>query len=74
MAEVKQLLVQTTNPEMLDDILQHFRSALEQDSDGSYVMEGDWYVARVFGDVDFVRFALETQGYAKVGQMRDLQS
>lgn len=71
---VKQLVVQTQNPKALDEILKHFNSTLEQNADGSYVLEDGAYIARCFGDAGFVQFALENQGYAKVIAVRDTQS
>jgi hypothetical protein len=60
------VFVETSNPEMLDQTIASLGAALIQDGEGNYELEDGYYVARVFGDSGFLKFALETQGYARV--------
>jgi len=63
----KDILVECGNPEALDKTVQHFGAAVVGGGmPGGYVKKDGYYVVRVFGNVGFVKFAIENQGYGKV--------
>jgi hypothetical protein len=62
MAEVTDLIVRTSNPEMLDRTVQQLGPAVVVE--GSY--DGETCRVRVFGPTGFIKFALENQGYGEL--------
>jgi hypothetical protein len=64
----------TKNPAAVDEALNQIGAALiEKGGKGDYerTPEG-YYVARCFGSPEFIRFACENQGYAKVVGEREI--
>ncbi len=60
-------LIDTPNPRALDSLLQSsFASALIEISPAVYMQVDGHYVVRCFGDPNYLKFALESQGYAKI--------
>ncbi len=65
--EAKDYLIETFNPDSLDEILNRWGAALVGGgTPGGYVRKDGYYVMRVFGDIGFIRFAFENQGYGKI--------
>jgi hypothetical protein len=61
------LLVETHNPQRLDETLNQFGAVLIGGGmPGGYVKHEGYYVARVFGNVGFIKFMLDSQGYGRV--------
>lgn len=58
------------NPAALDYTLNQIGAALIQERDGTYVKEDGYYVMRVFGKPDFVKFACTQQGYCTIMGLR----
>ena len=58
-------LVDTPNPKALDATLQQMGAVLIGGPD-NFVQHDGHYVVRVLGNLGFVRFAIEQQGYAKI--------
>jgi hypothetical protein len=71
---MKELLVETKNPAALDQTLQQLGGVVGQNPDGSYTADENGYysVRAMSGDIGFLRFAMERQGYAKVVGEREL--
>ena len=63
---VQELIVSVQNPEILDQTVQQFGSVVVQDARSDYSKKDGNYVVRCFGNADFVKFAIENQGYGKV--------
>lgn len=69
MPEYTDLIVETSNPKMLDDTVQQLGPAV--------VIEGTWNSddctvdVRVFGDPGFMKFAIDNQGYGRVVGQRE---
>ena len=64
---VKDILVETQNPEFLDATVQHFGAAVVGGGmPGGFTKVDGAYVVRCFSDVRFIKFAIENQGYGKV--------
>jgi hypothetical protein len=64
---VKDLLVETNNPDYLDKSVNRFGAAVVGGGmPGGYVKVDGAYVVRCFGNVGFIKFAIENQGYGKV--------
>jgi hypothetical protein len=61
---MNELLVDTPNPEALDQTLQGLGAVLVGGPD--FVRVDGHYVVRALGDVGFVKFACEAQGYCTV--------
>lgn len=62
-------IVKVNNPHGLDQIVQGWRSVVLQDENGAYEPYNDtrgYYTVRCFGDPEFVKFAINHQGYGKV--------
>lgn len=59
-----ELLVDTPNPAALDQTLQQMGAVLVGGPD--YVVVDGHYIIRALGDVGYVKFACETQGYCTV--------
>ena len=79
MAKCIELLVKTGNPAALDLVVQNWAASVGQFSDGSYRpelakdKEGNLqtvYVVRCLGDAEFVKFAINAQGYGMVIDQR----
>jgi len=72
---VTDFLVETKNPEMLDDTLQHLplltARVLGRGTPGGITVHEGLTVVRVFGDAGFFRFAMEQQGYCKIRKQLD---
>jgi hypothetical protein len=64
MIDVTDLIVRTTNPELLDRTVQQLPGATAAVVEGSF--DGETCRLRVFGDTGFVKFALKSQGYGEV--------
>lgn len=66
--KVLDLLVETSNPDTLDHTVQQLGAAavVGGGKPGSYVREDGCYRVRCFGCADWIRFAIERQGYGKV--------
>jgi len=69
--KVIDILVKCNNPKALDQTLQSLGSALVQNYPDVYMMIEECYIARCFGNADFVKFAITQQGYGKV--VRELE-
>lgn len=71
---MKELIVSTANPKALDDTLQQLGGVVGQGTDGSYQQDenGNYSVRAMGGDIGFLRFSMEQQGYAKVIGERDV--
>lgn len=64
MAEATDLLVDTNNPEALDELMQQsFRACLLGGPDDFERMEGH-YILRCFGDPSYLELTIKNQGYA----------
>jgi len=65
--QVKDILVETGNPEYLDETVQHFGAAVCGGGmpEGFTVINGA-YIVRCFSDAAFIKFVIENQGYGKV--------
>lgn len=60
-------LVETNSPEYLDSTIQAWSAVLVGGGmPGGFVKKGKYYVMRVFGNPDFVKFAVDEQGYCKI--------
>jgi hypothetical protein len=68
-------LVETGNPERLDDTLQALPMmhafVVGRGVPGGIVQRDGGYVVRVFGDPGFFKFAVEHQGYCKIIKQLD---
>lgn len=70
----RDLLVDTPSPEALDRTLQQMGAVLVGGGTPlGYERVGEHYVVRCLGNPGFIRFAIESQGYAKVIGWRDEQ-
>lgn len=72
---MKELIVETKNPAALDQTLQQLGGVVgPQDAQGNYLAdENGYYTVRAMGgDLGFLRFSMEQQGYAKVIGEREL--
>lgn len=71
---MKELLVKVGNPQVLDRTLNSIGGVVGQNSDGSYFQENNCYIVRaVSGDIGFLKFAIQSQGYAKIIQEREIK-
>ena len=67
MEQPKDFLVQCNNPESFDRTIQAFGAVLMDGGvKGKYIQKDGLYTMRVFNDPNFVKFAIEQQGYGKV--------
>jgi hypothetical protein len=67
MNAMKDLLVKTQNPAILDQTVQSMGAIVCEFAPGAYEqVEPDVYRVRCFGDPGFVRFAITQQGYGEV--------
>lgn len=68
MTQAKDFLVQCGNPEAFDKTIQQLGTAalIDAGTKGKYIQKDGHYVMRVFGNPDFLRFAIENQGYGKI--------
>ena len=64
------ILVRTTNPQMLDQTVQQLGPAAVVGAP-DYVQVDGCYVVRVFGNPGFIKFAITNQGYGEV--VRELE-
>ncbi len=68
--QVADFLVETGNPEYLDDTLQALpmtrAAVVGRGVPGGIIKRDGGYVVRVFGDPGFFKFACEQQGYCKI--------
>lgn len=63
----RDLLVETDNPAILDRTVNSFGAAVVGGGmPGGYRKVGGAYIVRCFSNADFIRFAIENQGYGKV--------
>jgi hypothetical protein len=62
MPEHTDLRVRTSNPELLDTTVQALAPAVVVD--GSW--DGDTCIVRVFGNPNYLKFALSRQGYGEI--------
>ncbi|MEV4033421.1 hypothetical protein [Streptomyces umbrinus] len=62
MTAATDLIVETTNPELLDATVQQLGPAVVVDDP----FDGTTCRVRVFGDPGYIKFALARQGYGKV--------
>ena len=71
---MKELIVSTSNPKALDQTLQQLGGVVGQDANGSYWRDsdGNYSVRTMGGDLGFLKFAMEQQGYATVIGDRDI--
>jgi hypothetical protein len=61
------ILVDTSNPDLLDRTVQSFGAALVGGGmPGGYIKKNGHYIVRCFGNADFVKFAITHQGYGTV--------
>ena len=67
MSEVRDLLVETQNPEFLDDSIQGFGAAVVgRGTNTGFIRIKGAYVVRCFSNSAFIKFAIENQGYGEV--------
>lgn len=64
--EFTDIVVETRNPEVLDQTVQQLGAAAVVD--GSF--DGEKCLVRVFGDPGFIKFAVTNQGYGKIVETR----
>ena len=73
--EATDFLVETGNPEYLDDTLQQlpnmYARVVGRGVTGGIVKREGGYVVRVFGDTGWFKFAVEQQGYCKIIRQLD---
>jgi hypothetical protein len=62
MAQVTDLRVKTANPQLLDETVQQLGPAVVVDDS----FDGTTALVRVFGDPDFIKFAITRQGYGEI--------
>jgi len=69
-----ELLVRTNNPKSLDEALRSFGGLVSQDASGEYRAEpdGGYAVRAPTGNIAFIRFAIESQGYGTVIGVREI--
>lgn len=63
------LIVKCHNPAALDNVMQSFCALVQQDGDldnPQYIQKDGGYVVRCFGNVNFIKFVIENQGYGEV--------
>ncbi len=66
------IYVKTGNPAALDTLMNSMGAVVEQDASGDYVIRNDGVVkVRCYGDVDYLIFAIEHQGYGEVKNTND---
>lgn len=70
--QVTDILVETNNPQYLDETLQNMGGRAVIVGAPNYITVDGYHVMRVFGDSGFVKFACESQGYCKI--IRELDS
>jgi hypothetical protein len=63
---MKELIVETPNPAYLDRTLQQMGGCVGQNPDGSYRADENGHYTVRGANVDFLKFAIANQGYAKV--------
>ena len=67
MEDVRDILVETNNPDYLDRSINYFGAAVVGGGmPGGYVKVNGAYVVRCFGNAGFIKFAIENQGYGTV--------
>lgn len=70
LTQATDFLVQTGNPEMLDDTLAQlpgmYARVIGRTTPGGIQYKEGYPVVRVFGDTGWFRFAMEQQGYCKI--------
>lgn len=65
--QVTDLLVETSNPDFLDQSVNHLGAAVVGGGmPGGYSKESGAYIVRCFGDPGFIQFAIENQGWGTV--------
>lgn len=66
--EATDFLVECGNPKAFDQTIQQLGAAvlINGGNEDSYTKKDGYYIMRVFGDVGFLKFAIENQGYGKV--------
>ena len=66
--EATDYLVECGNPKAFDKTIQQLGTAvlINGGAEGDYSKKEGFYIMRVFGDVGFLKFAIENQGYGKV--------
>ncbi len=71
---MKELIVSTPNPAVLDETLQQIGGLVGQNPDGSYRQDadGNYAVRSVGADVGFLAFSMAHQGYGKVVGEREI--
>lgn len=67
MSDYTDLIVETSNPKLLDDTVQQLGPAVVIDDS----WDGTTCDVRVYGDPGFIRFAIHNQGYGRVVGTRD---
>ena len=71
---MKELLVKVGNPQALDKTLNSLGGLVGQNLDGSYRQENGCYIVRaVSGNIGYIKFAIQNQGYAKIVEERDIK-
>lgn len=65
MVKARNFLIECGNPEAFDRTINQLGWAvlIEGDEKGQYLKKDGYYVMRVFGDPDFIKFAIQKQGY-----------
>jgi len=67
MQQVRDILVETSRPETLDQTMQQFGAVVVGGgTPGGFVRVDGAYVVRCFSNADFIKFAIGNQGYGKV--------
>ena len=71
---MKELLVKSKNPKALDETLNQLGGLVGQKSNGEYEsVKPDTYAVRaVSGDIGFLKFSIQNQGYAEIVGERDI--
>ena len=72
---MKELIVKTSNPEVLDKTLQPLGGLVGQNSNGKYSknFEGCYTVRAVLRDISFLKFAIQKQGYAEIIREQEIE-
>lgn len=65
--DFKDFLVETSNPDYLDDTIQQWGAVLVgRGTSEGYIKQDGYYVMRCFSNPDFIKFAVDNQGYGKI--------
>lgn len=70
---MKELLIKTNNPELLDRTLKSLGGLVDQDFNGKPIARNGICIVRsISGNIDFLKFAIKNQGYGEIVGEREL--